>query len=118
MGHPGNEAFAPLVADAVKRGVVVTSGNSPLTKLQNMYGANGFGYAGVDLYEGGKLTAQKMMEYGGLKSGDKALEYGLRAQAERGRGGPGPHDTLKAAGPGVDYIEDNPEGDHHNSPSG
>jgi len=24
-----------------------------------------FGYAGVDLYEGGKLTAQKMIEYGG-----------------------------------------------------
>jgi len=46
MGHPGNEAFAPLVADAVKRGIVVTSGNSPLTKLQNMYSANGFGYAG------------------------------------------------------------------------
>jgi len=26
-----------------------------------------------------------MIEYGGLKKGDKALEYGLRAQAERGK---------------------------------
>ncbi|TMB29173.1 MAG: substrate-binding domain-containing protein [Deltaproteobacteria bacterium] len=115
MGHPGNEAFAPLVADAVKRGIVVTSGNSPLTKLQGMYGANGFGYAGVDLYEGGKLTAQKMMEYGGLKSGDKALEYGLRAQAERGRSDQGLYDTLKAAGLEVDYIEISPEVDHDSS---
>ena len=115
MGHPGNEAFAPLVADAVKRGIVVTSGNSPLTKLQNMYGANGFGYAGVDLYEGGKLTAQRMIEYGALKKGDKALEYGLRAQAERGKSDQGLYDTLKAAGLEVDYIEISPEVDHDSS---
>ena len=85
MGHPGNDAFATLVADAQKRGILITSGNSPLTKLKDQYGGSGFGYAGVDLYEGGKLTAQKMIEYGGLKKGDKALEYGLRAQAERGK---------------------------------
>jgi len=103
MGHPGNEAFAPLVADAVKSGIVVTSGNSPLSKLQNMYGANGFGYAGVDLYDGGKLTAQKM------------IEYGLRAQAERGKSDQGLYDTLKAAGLQVDYIEISPEVDHDSS---
>src|SRR5215471_7997418 len=43
MGHPGNEAFAALVGDAQKRNIVVTAGNSPLTKLQNQYTANGFG---------------------------------------------------------------------------
>ena len=112
MGHPGNDAFAALVADAEKRGIVVTSGNSPLTKLKDQYGGNGFGYAGVDLYEGGKLTAQKMIEYGGLKKGDKALEYGLRAQAERGKSDQGLYDTLKAAGLQVDYIEISPEVDH------
>lgn len=112
MGHPGNDAFAALVADAEKRSIVVTSGNSPLTKLKEMYTANGFGYAGVDLYEGGKLTAQKMIEYGGLKKGDKALSYGLRAQAERGKSDQGLYDTLKAAGLQVDYIEISPEVDH------
>jgi len=115
MGHPGNEAFAPLVADAQKRGIVVTSGNSPLSKLQQQYVANGFGYAGVDLYEGGKLTAQHMIEFGGLKKGDKALEYGLRAQAERGKSDQGLYDTLKAAGLNVDYIEISPEVDHDSS---
>jgi len=115
MGHPGNDAFATLVADAEKRGIVVTSGNSPLSKLKDQYGANGFGYAGVDLYEGGKLTAQKMIEYGGLKKGDKALEYGLRAQAERGKSDQGLYDTLKAAGLDVDYIEISPEVDHDSS---
>lgn len=115
MGHPGNDAFAALVADAEKRNIVVTSGNSPLTKLKDQYTANGFGYAGVDLYEGGKLTAQKMIEYGGLKKGDKALEYGLRAQAERGKSDQGLYDTLKAAGLQVDYIEISPEVDHDSS---
>ncbi len=115
MGHPGSEAFASLVADGEKRGILVTSGNSPLTKLRDQYGANGFGYAGVDLYEGGKLTAQKMIEYGALKKGDKALEYGLRAQAERGKSDQGLYDTLKAAGLDVDYIEISPEVDHDSS---
>ncbi len=62
MGHPGNDAFAALVADAEKRNIVVTSGNSTLTKLKDQYTANGFGYAGVDLYEGGKLTAPNMIQ--------------------------------------------------------
>jgi energy-coupling factor transporter ATP-binding protein EcfA2 len=56
MGHPGNDAFASLVADAEKRNIIITSGNSPLTKLKDQYVANGFGYAGVDLYEGGKAA--------------------------------------------------------------
>jgi simple sugar transport system substrate-binding protein len=115
MGHPGNDAFAKLVADAEKRSVVITSGNSPLTKLKDQYVANGFGYAGVDLYEGGKLTAQKMIEYGKLKKGDKALEYGLRSQAERGKSDQGLYDTLVAAGLQVDYIEISPEVDHDSS---
>jgi simple sugar transport system substrate-binding protein len=115
MGHPGNDAFASLVADAEKRSIIITSGNSPLTKLKEQYGATGFGYAGVDLYEGGKLTAQKMIEAGGLKKGDKALEYGLRAQAERGKSDQGLFDTLKAAGLDVDYIEISPEVDHDSS---
>src|ERR1041384_8480770 len=54
MGHPGNEAFASLVADAEKRNIVITSGNSPLTKLKDKYVANGFGYAGGGLYAGGR----------------------------------------------------------------
>ena len=115
MGHPGNDAFSSLVADAEKRSIIITSGNSPLTKLKDQYVANGFGYAGVDLYEGGKLTAQKMIEQGKLKKGDKALEYGLRAQAERGRSDQGLYDTLVAAGLQVDYIEISPEVDHDSS---
>jgi hypothetical protein len=51
MGHPGNDAFADLVADAIAQGIVVTSGNAPLKELQEKYQDKGFGHAGVDLYE-------------------------------------------------------------------
>jgi simple sugar transport system substrate-binding protein len=105
MGHPGNDAFMPLVDQAEEAGIIVTSGNSPLNKIRAKYSAKGFGYAGVDLYEGGKLTAEKMIEYGHLKKGDKALEYGLRSQGERGLSDQGLYDTLKKAGLDVDYIE-------------
>jgi simple sugar transport system substrate-binding protein len=39
MGHPGSGAFADLVAEAEERGIVVTSGNAPLTELFEQYQA-------------------------------------------------------------------------------
>ena len=64
MGHPGSAAFHDLVAQAVGQGIVVTVGNSPMTDLQNEFGTKGLGYAGVDLYAGGKLTAEAMLAQG------------------------------------------------------
>ena len=84
MGHPGSAAFQDLVKQAVDQGIVVTVGNSPMTDLQTEFGPKGTGYAGVDLYAGGKLTAQAMIEKGGLKAGDEAMVYGVFSQAERG----------------------------------
>lgn len=104
MGHPGSAAFADLVKDAVGQGIVVTIGNSPMTDLQAMYGGQGTGYAGVDLYAGGKLTAEHMLAQG-LKSGDKAMVYGVFSQAERGLSEKGLADTLEAAGLVVDRLE-------------
>jgi simple sugar transport system substrate-binding protein len=109
MGHPGSGAFADLVAEAEGRGIVVTSGNAPLTELFEQYQAQGFGYAGVELYAGGWLTGQKMVEVGGLKAGDKALVYGLLAEAERGQSDRGLKEALEDAGLQVDYIEISPE---------
>ena len=74
MGHPGSGAFADLVAEAEGRGIVVTSGNAPLTELFEKYQAGGFGYAGVELYAGGWLTGKK---------------HGRGRQAEGGRQGAG-----------------------------
>lgn len=105
MGHPGSDAFADLVKQAVGQGIVVTDGNSPLTPLQKEFGPKGFGYAGVDLYSGGTLTAQNMIAAGHLKSGDEAMVYGVFSQAERGQSEKGLAETLEKAGLKVDRLE-------------
>lgn len=104
MGHPGGTAFQDIVKDAVDQGIVVTVGNSPMTDLQAQFGTGGMGYAGVDLYQGGKLTAEHMLAQG-LKSGDEAMVYGVFSQAERGQSEKGLADTLEAAGLTVDRLE-------------
>ena len=105
MGHPGSSAFSGLVKQAVDQGIVVTDGNSPLTPLQKEFGPKGFGYAGVDLYAGGSLTAQNMISAGNLKSGDEAMVYGVFSQAERGQSEKGLADTLQKAGLTVNRLE-------------
>ncbi len=104
MGHPGSAAFHDIVKDAVGQGIVVTVGNSPMTDLQEEFGPNGMGYAGVDLYQGGVLTANAMLAQG-LKSGDQAMVYGVFSQAERGQSEKGLADTLEKAGLKVDRLE-------------
>jgi simple sugar transport system substrate-binding protein len=105
MGHPGSDAFRDLVKQAVDQGIVVTHGNSPLTPLIKEFGTKGFGYAGVDLYQGGALTAQNMLATGNLKAGDEAMVYGVFSQAERGLSEKGLADTLEKAGLKVDRLE-------------
>jgi simple sugar transport system substrate-binding protein len=104
MGHPGSAAFEDLVKGAVDQGIVVTSGNSPMTDLQAEFGSKGFGYAGVDLYVGGQITANYMIAQG-LKAGDEAMVYGVFSQAERGLSEKGLADTLEKAGLKVDRLE-------------
>jgi simple sugar transport system substrate-binding protein len=105
LGHPGNEAFMGLVKQAFDQGIEVTHGNAPLTEIQAAFGPKGFGYAGVDLYQGGKLTAERMIEVGKLKSGDEAMVYGVFSQAERGQSEKGLAETLEKAGLKVDRLE-------------
>jgi len=104
MGHPGGTAFHDIVKAAVDQGIIVTVGNSPMTDLQAEFGTTGMGYAGVDLYAGGTLTAQSMLAQG-LKSGDEAMVYGVFSQAERGQSEKGLSDTLEKAGLKVDRLE-------------
>ena len=104
MGHPGGTAFHDLVKSAVDEGIIVTVGNSPMTDLQAEFGTRGMGYAGVDLYAGGTLTANYMLKQG-LKSGDEAMVYGVFSQAERGQSEKGLADTLEKVGLKVDRLE-------------
>lgn len=110
MGHPGEGAFEALVEEAVSRGVIVTSGNNPLPNLQIMYQDKGFGYAGADLHAGGYLTGQVMIRQG-LKSGDKALVYGLFSQEGRRKSPMGIVDALEEAGLVVEKLDISPDVD-------
>lgn len=105
MGHPGQDAFEPLVDEAIAKGIIVTSQNTDLPRIERKYVANGFGYVGQDLYLSGLALGRKCVDKWGLKSGDRALVWGLLAQEMRGLRSKGCIDGLEEAGVTVDYIE-------------
>jgi simple sugar transport system substrate-binding protein len=111
MGHPGVDAFRAFVEEAEGKGIIVTANNTPLPEFEATYGGNGFGYAGADLFEGGYVTGQQIIAAGNLQAGDRVLEYGLRAQPERGKSDEGVYQAFLDAGLTVDYIEITPEVD-------
>jgi len=107
MGHPGDDAFKPLVDDAVKSGIIVTSQNTTLDKTEAANKGMGFGYAGATLYTQGQSVGQEAIDLFGLKSGDEVFLWGLESQPGRGQRTKGVDDALKAAGITVDYLEIN-----------
>ena len=105
MGHPGDAAFDPLIADAEKQGIIVTSMNTQLPLAQAQYQSNGFGYSGAILYSAGYALGQEAVKRSGVKAGDKAFLWGLLAQAGRGERTKGVKDALEKAGLKVIYQE-------------
>lgn len=105
MGHPGQDALEPLVDKAFERGIIVTSQNVDLPRIEEKYKEKGFGYVGQELYESGYRLGKAAVERGGLKPGDRALVYGLLAEEIRGLRSKGAIDALEEAGLTVDYLE-------------
>jgi simple sugar transport system substrate-binding protein len=104
MGHPGEGAFESLVAQAIKKGIIVTSGNNPLPNLESKYQDKGFGYAGASLFSGGYLTGKTMVK-AGLKKGDKALVYDIWHEEGRRKSPEGMEAALKEAGIIVERLD-------------
>jgi simple sugar transport system substrate-binding protein len=105
MGHPGDPAFDPLIDAAEAQGIIVTSMNTQVPLAQAKYAANGFGYAGAILYNAGYSLGQEAVKESGLKAGDTAFLWGLKAQAGRGQRTQGVQDALEKAGLKVIYQE-------------
>ena len=103
MGHPGEDAWEPLVDQAREQGIIVTSGNASIPRLYDKYQTEGFGYAGVELYAGGWLTGKQMIEQGGLQAGDKAVVYGHFTSGRR-QSDDGLADALRDGGLEVDEL--------------
>jgi simple sugar transport system substrate-binding protein len=105
MGHPGDEAFDPLIDQARSDGILVTVMNTELPNAQAKYAADGTGYVGAVLHDAGAALANEAIARGGLKAGDEAFVWGLAAQPGRGERTKGIQDALTAAGLKVDYLE-------------
>jgi len=105
MGHPGSDAFGPLVDEAEKAGIIVTSQNTSLDEIEAKYASNGFGYVGANLYSAGYALGAESVSRFGLGAGDRAMVWGLLAQAGRGQRTQGVIDALEDAGLTVDYLE-------------
>ncbi len=105
MGHPGDEAFSPLIDDAVSKGIIVTSQNTTLPASESKYAAKGFGYVGQDLYGAGFALGSEAVKRFGLKKGDRAMVWGLLSQPTRGLRTKGVIEALEKAGLTVVYIE-------------
>ena len=102
MGHPGDEAFDPLIDDAVSKGIIVTSQNTELPKVQAKYAANGFGYVGASNYPAGHALGAEAVKRFDLKKGDRAMVWGLLSQPTRGERTKGVIEALEEAGLTVD----------------
>jgi len=105
MGHPGDDAFDPLIKQARDAGILVTVMNTELPKAESTYATQGLGYVGAVLHDAGAALANEAIARGGLKSGDRAFVWGLKAQAGRGERTQGILDGLQKAGLTVDYLE-------------
>lgn len=109
MGHPGDDAFGPLVSNAVKQGIVVTSIDTALPATQKALQAKGFGYVGTENYAQGKALAEEVLLRTKLQKGDKAFVWGMKRLPERGLRSQALIDVLEKAGVKVDYLEITPE---------
>ena len=71
MGHPGDEAYKPLVDEAEAQGIIITSQNTQLPQLEAEYTGNGFGYAGATLYTQGSRSVMKRSRFTTCKPATK-----------------------------------------------
>ncbi len=105
MGHPGDEAFSPLIDDAEAQGIIVTSQNTELPASFAKYQGNGFGYVGAVNYTAGYNLGKEAVRRFELGDGDRAMVWGLLSQPSRGERTKGVIDALEEAGVTVDYLE-------------
>jgi simple sugar transport system substrate-binding protein len=111
MGHSGEEVLQPLIEEAFSKGIVVTSLNVQLPKIENTHIDKGFGYVGEAHYNAGFFLGNTTLKKYDFSKGDRALVWGLieTEQDHRGLRGQGVIDALEKSGIIVDYIEITPE---------
>jgi simple sugar transport system substrate-binding protein len=94
-----------LIDDAESKGIIVTSSNTELPKMEAKYAGGGFGYVGAENYPAGHALGVQAVKVFNLKKGDRAMVWGLLSQPTRGLRTKGVIDALTEAGLTVDNIE-------------
>ncbi|HHQ4572153.1 TPA: substrate-binding domain-containing protein [Aeromonas veronii] len=105
MGHPGDSAYQPLIADAITKGIKVTSVDTELSGTMTNELSNGFGYVGDNNATRGINLAKEALRRSGLKKGDRAMVWGIKDIAQRSDSTRGLIKTLEEAGMKVDFIQ-------------
>ena len=105
MGHPGDDAYAALVAEAKAAGIIVTSQNTDLPRLQAQWQSEGFGFAGKTMYATGIALGNEAVSRYNLQPGEIAIVWGLLAQEGRGERTRGVIHALEDHGLTVVYYE-------------
>ncbi len=111
MGHPSDSAYQPLIEEAYRSNILVTSVDTPLPNTMVTNQSRGFGYVGVSNSDRGVLLANEALARSQLKAGDRALVWGIKDIAERSDSTRGLISTLESAGLKVDFIQISPETD-------
>lgn len=105
MGHPGSQKMAPFVAEALRKGILVTSLNVDMPELEAQYQSDGFGYIGQDVnMSGHRLASQAITRF---HIGSKTLVgvIGVKNIPRRGQRTLGILDELMAKGIHVEYVD-------------
>ncbi len=105
MGHPGDEAYAPLIDEAFAKGMIVTAVDTELPKLQATYQSQGFGYIGPDGWKQGEDMAKEILRRKNFQPGDRVFVWGLKRLESRGRRARAMLEVFEQAGLTVDYLE-------------
>lgn len=85
MGHPGTKALSPLIDEAERKNIIITSQNVDLPEVRAKYSSNGFGYVGQSVYESGLLVSSAVVRKYNLKEGDEAIVFGVDAYSNPSR---------------------------------
>ena len=84
MGHPGGVSLGPFVAEARRKGIVVSSLNVNLPQIENHWISEGFGYVGQDVTESGRRLARQAIVKFHITSRTKVAVLGVRLIPGRG----------------------------------
>lgn len=105
-GFGGDAATDPLVKKAYDEGIIFTTLNTALPKVQAEYASKGLGYVGAPNYKAGYALAEEAIKRDHLKKGDEVFVWGLKGQGgDRGQRTVGVLDAFKKAGAKVIYQE-------------